>query len=303
MQPETERRRYPRVRKAEADSLQVGVRHAAAGIRVIDATPIDFSEGGLGIRTRAPLEVGKFVTVWGRSSTDQAETEEKKSARVVYCRQHEEAAYRAGCVFEEPGKETRYGSGTTAHAFVDYYEVLQVSPNASPETIQRVYRMMAQTYHPDNPDTGNHEAFQLLLRAYQTLNDAERRAAYDVAYYAERAIRWKIFDQPKAAMGVEAEKRKRQALLSILYTKRMEDPEEPLVRLRDCEELIGCAREHLVFSAWYLREQELIRQEDYGRYTITAKGVEFAEQHGLWDPRDAPKMLEEGRPDPEAEES
>ena len=228
---------------------------------------------------------------------------EKKSARVVYCRQHEEAAYRAGCVFEEPGKETRDGSGSAAHVFVDYYEVLQVSPNASPETIQRVYRMMAQTHHPDNPDTGNQEAFQLLLRAYQTLSDDERRAAYDVAYHAERATRWKIFDQPKAAIGVEAEKRKRQALLPILYTKRMEDPEQPLVKLRDCEELIGSAREHLVFSAWYLREQGLIRQEEYGRHTITAKGVEFAEKNGLWDPRDAPKLLAEGHPDSEAEES
>ena len=227
--------------------------------------------------------------------TDQAAREEKKSARVIYCRQQEGATYRAGCVFDEPAKGSRDGSGSAAQGFVDYYEVLQVSPNASPETIQRVYRMMAQTYHPDNPDTGNHEAFQLLLRAYQALNDAEKRAAYDVAYYAERATRWKIFDQPKAAMGVEAEKRKRVALLSILYTKRMEDPEQPLMKLRDCEELIGCAREHLVFSAWFLREQELIRLEEYGRYTITAKGVEFAEQNGLWDPRDAPKLLEEGR--------
>ena len=253
MQPETERRQHPRETKAETDSLQIGVHQTAAGVQVVDAALIDFSEGGLGIRTRAPLEVGRFVTVWGGALTDQAETEEKKSARIIYCRQ-QGVAYRAGCVFAEPAKETADGSRSAAHGFVDYYEVLQVSPNASPETIQRVYRMMAQTYHPDNPDTGNHEVFQLLLRAYQTLNDAERRAAYDVAYYAERATRWKIFDQPKAAIGVEAEKRKRQALLSILYTKRMEDPEQPLMKLRDCEELIGCAREHLVFSAWYLRD-------------------------------------------------
>ena len=277
MQPETERRRHPRESKAEADSLQVGVRQAAEGVQVIDATLIDLGESGLGIRTRTPLEVGKIVTVWGGSLTGQAGTKNKKSARVVYCRQHGKATYRTGCVFEQPAKGTRDSSGAAARAFVDYYEVLQVSPNASPETIQRVYRMMAQTHHPDNPDTGDQEAFQLLLRAYQTLNDAERRAAYDVAYHAERATRWKIFDQPKAALGVEAEKRKRRALLSIFYTKRIEEPEQPSVKLRDCEELIGCAREHLVFSAWYLREQELIRQEDYGRYVITVKGVDFAE--------------------------
>ena len=145
MQPETERRRHPRERKAEANSLQVGVRHEAEGVQVIDATLIDFGESGLGIRTRGPLEAGKFVTVWGRSLTNQAGTEEKKSARVVYCQQHGGAAYRTGCVFDEPARQRRDGSGAAAHAFVDYYEVLQVSPNASPETIQRVYRMMAQT--------------------------------------------------------------------------------------------------------------------------------------------------------------
>ena len=33
-------------------------------------------------------------------------------------------------------------------AFVDYYELMQISPNAEIETIQRVYRMLAARYHP-----------------------------------------------------------------------------------------------------------------------------------------------------------
>ncbi len=33
--------------------------------------------------------------------------------------------------------------------FIDYYELLQISPNAEPQTIQRVYRMLAARYHPD----------------------------------------------------------------------------------------------------------------------------------------------------------
>jgi DnaJ-class molecular chaperone len=61
----------------------------------------------------------------------------------------------------------------------DYYEVLQISPNADSETIHRVYRMMATRFHPDNPRTGNTEAFLLLKRAYQVLADPEQRAQYD----------------------------------------------------------------------------------------------------------------------------
>ena len=33
--------------------------------------------------------------------------------------------------------------------FIDYYELLQISSNAEPETIQRVYHMLAARYHPD----------------------------------------------------------------------------------------------------------------------------------------------------------
>jgi len=35
--------------------------------------------------------------------------------------------------------------------FVDYYELMQISQNAELPTIQRVYRMQAARYHPDNP--------------------------------------------------------------------------------------------------------------------------------------------------------
>jgi curved DNA-binding protein CbpA len=34
---------------------------------------------------------------------------------------------------------------------VDYYEFLQISPNADADTIHRVYRFLAARLHPDNP--------------------------------------------------------------------------------------------------------------------------------------------------------
>ena len=42
-----------------------------------------------------------------------------------------------------------------ANGEMDYYEILQVSDSAEPETINRVYRIFAQRYHPDNQETGN----------------------------------------------------------------------------------------------------------------------------------------------------
>ncbi len=45
---------------------------------------------------------------------------------------------------------------------VDYYETLQISPNADADTVQRVFRMLAQRFHPDNKETGNADRFRAL---------------------------------------------------------------------------------------------------------------------------------------------
>src|SRR3984893_15249967 len=75
---------------------------------------------------------------------------------------------------------------------VDYYEILQISANAEPETVHRVYRLLAQQFHPDNAETGNDARFRLIAEAYEVLSDPGRRAQYDVAYHALRQARWRI---------------------------------------------------------------------------------------------------------------
>ena len=82
----------------------------------------------------------------------------------------------------------------------DYYEVLQVSSSAEPETINRVYRMLAQRYHPDNQQTGNEGRFRIILEAYTILSDPEKRAQYDIAHQQQRQDRWRL-----VASGAHAE--------------------------------------------------------------------------------------------------
>lgn len=63
----------------------------------------------------------------------------------------------------------------------DYYEVLEISRNASEAEIKKAYRRLAMKYHPDrNPDDHNAEAhFKEAKEAYEVLSDNRKRAAYD----------------------------------------------------------------------------------------------------------------------------
>jgi curved DNA-binding protein len=73
----------------------------------------------------------------------------------------------------------------------DYYEDLQISANADSETIERVFRLLAKRYHPDNNVTGNVDAFNRISMAYKILADAEKRASYDARHVAVKAEKWK----------------------------------------------------------------------------------------------------------------
>jgi curved DNA-binding protein len=62
----------------------------------------------------------------------------------------------------------------------DFYEVLGVARSATPEEIQRAYRKLARTYHPDvNHDPGAEERFKEVSEAYDVLSDPETRRRYD----------------------------------------------------------------------------------------------------------------------------
>jgi molecular chaperone DnaJ len=63
----------------------------------------------------------------------------------------------------------------------DYYEVLGVNRDASPDEVKKAYRRMARTLHPDvnRDDPHAEERFKELGEAYDVLSDAQKRAGYD----------------------------------------------------------------------------------------------------------------------------
>ncbi len=62
----------------------------------------------------------------------------------------------------------------------DFYDILGVSRDASQEDIQRAYRRLARTYHPDvNKDPGAEDRFKDISEAYDVLSDPQTRRRYD----------------------------------------------------------------------------------------------------------------------------
>src|SRR6185436_1617959 len=100
--------------------------------------------------------------------------------------------------------------------FIDYYEILELSPNANSETIERIFRHFAKRYHPDNRDTGDETRFNDIVEAHNALRDQEK-------------------------------------LLSLLYVKRRREVNNHGIGDSEIERLLGCPSEHLEFHLWYMK--------------------------------------------------
>lgn len=65
----------------------------------------------------------------------------------------------------------------------NYYDILQVNRNASPEIIEKAYKTLAKKYHPDLQAEENKKQSEEILKeineAYETLSDAEKKQVYD----------------------------------------------------------------------------------------------------------------------------
>lgn len=181
----------------------------------------------------------------------------------------------------------------------DYYEVLQVSPRADGETIERVFRHLARRYHPDNLESGNAEKFSELVNAHQVLSDPVQRAGFDVQYERVREVHWKVFNQDTAVNEISGDYRLRVAILSILYVARRNSSLEPGIGIIELERILCAPDNVLEFQMWYLRENGFVERITSGHFAITAPGVDKLFELG-GPHKDRPFLLQEGQTDDSA---
>src|SRR4051794_11625932 len=103
--------------------------------------------------------------------------------------------------------------------FIDYYEILEISPNANPETVERMFRYFAQRYHPDNPATGDRSRFDVIVEAHTTLKDPIKRTQYDLNYGRQSGVRLKLVEESNNGKGISQGIDVQNRLLSLLYVR------------------------------------------------------------------------------------
>jgi hypothetical protein len=264
MAPKPESRRKEE-RKAFDGVVTVSTSNDGSDQVFIRGRAIDFSKSGARIHIPEPVDVGAQVYLRADSFGLMG------IAKVRYCQQRL-AGYVLGLELEKRGASMR-----TPDDFIDYYEVLQISPKADNETIHRVFRMQAARYHPDNKQTGNAERFRMLSRIYETLVDPKRREQYDIRRQLREPGSIPVFGLAEFVAGIEGEVNRRLGVLCLLYKRRRSNPDHPALSLLQLEFLMDFPREHLMFTVGYLREKNYIRIVENSDFQITADGVDALE--------------------------
>lgn len=117
----------------------------------------------------------------------------------------------------------------SSREWVDYYQVLGISVDATAKEISSAYRSLALKYHPDKSSSDESvQRFHALSKAYQVLTDVEARRAFDVVLAGRMAQKQREadFDSTRREMRDELFRKEKEA------RKRKADEEEAEIRLQ-----------------------------------------------------------------------
>ncbi|MBI4442724.1 MAG: DnaJ domain-containing protein [Acidobacteria bacterium] len=131
----------------------------------------------------------------------------------------------------------------------DYYAILGVAPDASPEQVRAAYRLLAKKHHTDAG--GDPARFRTLQQAYETLNDPALRRRYD----AERESH---FHTPSLAEPLIPSKSRQQGYYEPAASSRLHRSDVPET-LEDFDRLFQ------KFDEFFERLEEQLLRPYWGR--------------------------------------
>jgi curved DNA-binding protein len=184
-------------------------------------------------------------------------------------------------------------------SFIDYYDLMQISPNADEETIQQIFRHLAKKWHPDHKQSDS-ERFKLLVEAHKTLMNPERRAAYDLKYQRFWDAKWNLAGDASDSRAIASDSEVREGLLSLYYVQRRNKMNEPGLGEMEVARLMRIPIHLIEFHIWYLKEKGWIQRLENGQFALTALGVDQVEKSRLRLSSD--RLLAAHNSEPEKEE-
>ena len=166
-------------------------------------------------------------------------------------------------------------SAPLAGKFQDHYEVLGVTPRATPEEIQRICQEQMAKYDPvmgTEPDLDKFESVKLAL---EILSDPDLRAQFDKL----KGIKEKPpqFSGLPFFEGLGEDSRLRTAMLCVLFDRRRSNPVKPTLTMRQIEGIIQSDSDSFILAAWYLKQRGHIVVDDKSHMAITVKGIDELE--------------------------
>ena len=168
--------------------------------------------------------------------------------------------------------------------FINYYDILQVSPDCDIKILEAAYRHLAKMYHPDHVETADVTKFNEVIEAYRILRNPTQRAEYDLQHAAN--VRDRSFgDEKKHQSTVEIDSGHNDIsalddanihakILMLLYKKRRESAREVGFGGFYLQEILQCSDENFEFHVWYLKAKGFIELTEQGTWAITIQGVD-----------------------------
>ena len=150
-------RRKASRKKRDPQVIRLQLKDGMGNPRWATADLVDTSESGIGISVLAPLAIGSKIVIRGKLTDGGSEV--TIPATVRWCTEKINGNFHAGLELKDgstcsTSTDDSKLSDARINDELDHYEIMQLSPNADTDTIQRVYRILAQRYHPDSLGTG-----------------------------------------------------------------------------------------------------------------------------------------------------
>jgi curved DNA-binding protein len=176
-----------------------------------------------------------------------------------------------------------------AQEFVDYYAILQVSPNCDLKLIEGAYRHFAKIYHPDHEQTADVERFSVVIEAYNTLKFPHKRAEYDLLYQQHKQNGTAVPEPIVSSEIALSDAALQRNILMYLYKARRENFHSNGVGTYALQEHFACTDDNFEFHIWYLKSKGYLEVTEHGTLAITVEGVDHV--ISLHQPRAPDKLL------------